>query len=325
MKEADIRPQAIFDEYLRLCAQDTTTYFGAATLTAVACPGCDAQGRPAFSKNGFAYQVCGACETLYVSPRPPASAFEEYYRNAPSSRFWADTFYKATADSRRKLLWEPKARLIYDKLVELNASAHAIVDIGGGYGLFAEEIRKLSRSEALVIEPSPRLAEVCRQKSLNVIEKFLEYVGPSDLPAKPKAFVSFELFEHLHDPRVFLRHLLNLMSSGDLFVFTTLSGTGFDIQLLWEHSKSVSPPHHLNFLNPRSIAMLLKRIGFETIEVSTPGKLDVDIVMNNRSLLRDRFWTTFFERSTEEERQLWQKTVSATGWSSHMMVICRKP
>jgi hypothetical protein len=115
------------------------------------------------------------------------------------------------------------------------------------------------------------------------------------------------------------------MSSGDLFVFTTLSGTGFDIQLLWEHSKSVSPPHHLNFLNPRSIAMLLKRIGFETIEVSTPGKLDVDIVMNNRSLLRDRFWTTFFERSTEEERQLWQKTVSATGWSSHMMVICRKP
>ena len=43
------------------------------------------------------------------------------------------------------------------------------------------------------------------------------------------------------------------MSAGDLFIFITLSSTGVDIQGLWENSKSVSPPHHLNFFNPYSI------------------------------------------------------------------------
>ena len=38
-------------------------------------------------------------------------------------------------------------------------------------------------------------------------------------------------------------------NSGDSFIFTTLSGMGADIQTLWEDSKAVSPPMHLNFIN----------------------------------------------------------------------------
>ena len=82
---------------------------------------------------------------------------------------------------------------------------------------------------------------------LAVIEKFLEQVSLVDLPDGPKAFVSFELFEHLHSPTAFLEHLEGLMTGGDLFFFTTLSGVGVDIQALWADSKSISPPHHLNF------------------------------------------------------------------------------
>jgi hypothetical protein len=325
IREADIRPQAIFDEYLRLCALDTRTYFESVERTSIPCPVCDTAGIPAFTKNGFSYELCAGCASLYVSPRPAAHAFEAYYRTAPSSKYWASTFYRETADARRKLLWRPKARLVADKLAALQASASAIIDVGGGYGLFAEEIRAVVPGEVVVIEPAPHLAEVCRDKSLHVVEKFLERVERRDLPPGCKAFVSFELFEHLHDPGLFLRQTLELMGRGDLFLFTTLSGTGFDIQLLWERSKSVSPPHHLNFLNPRSIAILLARVGFEVVEVTTPGKLDVDIVMNSREDVPDRFWRTFLQAADERQRQLWQELISATGWSSHMMIICRKP
>ena len=38
----------------------------------------------------------------------------------------------------------------------------------------------------------------------------------SDLPKINKTFVSFELFEHLHDPKIFLEILNNLMNSGDI-------------------------------------------------------------------------------------------------------------
>lgn len=325
MKEEEIRPQRIFDEYLRLAREDTNTYFGDVEKVSGNCPACDVVGVPAFVKYGFKYESCPHCLTLFVNPRPVAEAFSRYYIESPSSKFWASTFYKETAEARRDKLWKPKARLIRDTLVRYGAGHHTLVDIGGGFGLFAEEIRDLCGQAPVVIEPGPHLAAVCREKSLPVIQKFLEQVLPEDLPAGPKAFVSFELFEHLHDPAEFLTQLNGLMVSGDLFIFTTLSGSGVDIQALWEDSKSVTPPHHLNFLNPRATTLLLARMGFETLEVTTPGKLDVDILVNNSSSIKDRFWKTFIATATDAEKSQWQQMIAASGWSSHMMAVCRKP
>ena len=115
-----------------------------------------------------------------------------------------------------------------------------------------------------------------------------------------------------------------IMVSGDLFLFTTLSGTGLDIQVLWEESKSVAPPHHLNFLNPKSIEILLGRVGLEVIEITTPGKLDIDILNNNQNGIKDRFWRIFFELADDQMKDNWQKLVASSGLSSHMMVICQK-
>jgi len=115
------------------------------------------------------------------------------------------------------------------------------------------------------------------------------------------------------------------MSSGDIFLFTTLSGTGVDIMVLWGNSKSVMPPHHLNFFNPQSILLLLDRCGFDTVKVTTPGKLDIDIIANNQVHVEDRFWKTFVQRAGESEKQSMQDSIAANGWSSHMMVVCRKP
>ncbi len=325
MKEEEIRPQKIFDEYLRLAREDTQTYFGHAEKVVGTCPACTAKGVPAFIKYGFTYETCPNCHSLYVNPRPVVEAFSRYYTESPSSRFWATTFYKETAEARKEKLWKPKARLIRDTMKKYEAENHILVDIGGGFGLFAEEIKSLSGQAPIVIEPGPHLAAACREKSLPVIQKFLEDVAPDDLPAGPKTFVSFELFEHLHDPSTFLRQLNGLMASGDLFIFTTLSGSGVDIQALWEDSKSVTPPHHLNFLNPHSVALLLARLGFEHLAVTTPGKLDIDILVNNQAAIKDRFWQTFAATATDAEKAAWQEMIASSGWSSHMMVVCRKP
>ena len=118
--------------------------------------------------------------------------------------------------------------------------------------------------------------------------------------------------------------LEKIMMPGDLFLFTTLSSTGVDIRVLWEESKSVVPPHHLNFLNPKSIEILLGRIGLEVMEVTTPGELDIDILNNNQNGIKDRFWRIFFELADDQIKDKWQKLVASSGLSSHMMVICRK-
>ena len=198
MKEHEIRPQAILDEFLRLLAEDTRTFFAEGPRTELDCPACGAKGERAFDKNGFGYAECPQCLTLYVSPRPMRRAFERYYCDSASTRYWATTFYKETEAARREKLWKPKAQLIKEKVVALGG-IEEIVDIGGGYGAFAEEMSRIVDWGIVVIEPSRHLSEVCRSKGFPVIEKFLENVGLGDLSERRKCFVSFELFEHLFD------------------------------------------------------------------------------------------------------------------------------
>jgi 2-polyprenyl-3-methyl-5-hydroxy-6-metoxy-1,4-benzoquinol methylase len=322
MKEEEIRPKAVFDEFIRLARQDTEEFFSGETRFAINCPACDAKGKTAFEKNGFEYSHCPKCHTLYVDPRPPAGAFERYYTESRSSRFWATTFYKETSEARREKLWKPKAALIKGILDNYDAPP-LLYDIGGGYGIFAEEMNRLG-VRTVVIEPASHLASVCKAKGIDVIETFLEKLDSSRLERGEKTFVSFELFEHLHDPREFLKKVFSLMGSGDLLVLTTLSGAGVDIQALWEDSKSVMPPYHLNFLNPHSLKILVEHVGLEALEITTPGRLDMDILENNREFLKDRFWRTFVDLATDEQKEAMQQAIASSGWSSHMMVTCRK-
>jgi len=175
LKEEEIRPQKIFDEYLRLAELDTQTFFNGVEYHDIQCPACGSKGERAFNKCGFDYSSCPDCSTLYVSPRPESGAFKRYYTEAPSVKYWATTFYKITAGARREKLWKPKAKMLHSIIIQY-AKGAKVVDVGGGYGIFAEEMQELTGASVTVIEPSPYLAESCRERKIPVIEKFLEDV-----------------------------------------------------------------------------------------------------------------------------------------------------
>ena len=102
MKEEEIRPQKIFDEFLRLSKKDIEEFFIDSFLENSPCPACDNFGEFVFTKNGFQFQICSQCNTLFVSPRPSAENFTKYYQESSASKYWVTTFYKETVKARKE-------------------------------------------------------------------------------------------------------------------------------------------------------------------------------------------------------------------------------
>ena len=330
MKEFEIRPQQLFDTYLEISKKDIDIFFSEHDrFESIACPAClSTEMELSFIKYGFSYQTCTKCGSLFVSPRPTSEMINDFYKQSASSKFWAEQFFPRTAEARREMIFKLRAQVIGDIVSKYNAHKPvSIIDVGAGYGIFLEEIKKNKDfSEVYAIEPNIELAKCCRGKNIRVIEKPVEKVNKSEVQAS--VICSFEVFEHLYDPEAFIMSMKSLLKPGGLMVFTTLTISGFDLQILWDRSKSISPPHHINFFSTEGLKKLIKRCGLIELEISTPGKLDVDIVKNTYEEYPDlqlpRFLTYIFKNRDSITLNQFQSFLSANSLSSHARVIARK-
>lgn len=328
MKENDIRPEALLNRYLELSASDAERCFANVVRQPISCVGCGgSQATQEFEKNGFAYSSCPACGSLFQSPRPTLAAFEAFYRDSVSSRYWAEVFFPAVAEARRERIFKPRAERLSNLCVQKNVQVDKVIDVGAGYGILLDEWRALHPTTSLVaIEPSALLANECRAKGLDVVEDIAEnvtgYQNYADL------VVCFEVLEHVYDPLAFVRTLVNLVRPGGYVFISTLGVDGFDIQVLWEKSNSIFPPHHINFLSVAGFKYLFERAGLEDVAVTTPGVLDVNIVQNavkkDPSILESqRFIRNLL--ANDETAASFQQFLSANLLSSHTWVFGRKP
>ncbi len=326
MKEEEIRKRDVFNKYLELSAQDVAVFFkDSSQYETINCPACESDNlEVSFQKNNFQYCTCQACDTLFVNPRPSLEQMNHFYSNSPSTNFWVNEFFKPVAEARREKMFLPRAEYIADFLKDKKGMK--VGDIGAGFGIFLEELKKIRPDfELIAIEPSVEMIKICQEKGLKVIPNLIEEVKGFD--NQFDVLVSFELFEHLHTPKFFVEKIHKLLKPEGYFIFTTLNGLGFDIQVLWERSKSVSPPHHLNFFNPWSVSKLFESQGFRVVEAATPGKLDWDIIESGflkENVQPDRFWQTLSKYGSEDSKKTFQSWISEQNFSSHMRIIVQK-
>jgi SAM-dependent methyltransferase len=325
VKESEIRPRQLFDRYLELSAEEIARFFrDRSKFLDVACPACGSASQgPGLTKLEFRFVTCADCASLYVSPRPSADMIGAYYRESKAVKFWETHFFKETDRARREKIFQPRAALIAEVQARVGAGRGTLVDVGSGYGILLEEIARRGLFESVVgIEPAPNLADVCRRKGFKVIEKAVEDIGRGEMEAD--VVTSFEVLEHVFDPAAVMAAMRRLVRPGGILLFTTLTVSGFDIQVLWERSDSVHPPMHINLLSVDGIKRLAERSGFDILEISTPGKLDVDIVANavgaNPELPVPRFVRTLLGGG-DAAREEFQAFLQRHCLSSHVRVI----
>lgn len=282
MREAEIRPESLLKQYLELSLLDGERCFAGRPVVNLPCVACGGGATDfVFEKNGFLFSLCSRCGTLFQNPRATPGVFLDFYLKSESTRFWSEVFFPAVAEPRRKNIFQPRVEIISGYLSERGISAKTVIDIGAGFGVFLDEWKKKHpETRAIAVEPSVEMAEKCEEVGIEVYNDIVENLdcleGVGDLA------VCYEVLEHVYDPLFFLKSIRRLVRPGGFLLLSTLCVDGFDIQVLWDKSKSVFPPHHINFLSRRGFFELFSRAGFGEIEITTPGKLDVDIVRNAR-------------------------------------------
>ena len=328
MKESEIRPAYLLDTFLDLCTKDAVTYFSDGLREGIPCPACGSKNTEnAFEKWGFGYACCQSCGTLYQTPRPPAENFQRFYQESPSSKYWANVFFPTVAEARRTLLFRPKVKEIIDLCESENYNPSVVADIGAGYGMLLEEWRVIKPDTRLIaIEPNPDMAGICRSKGLEVTECFAEEA--SSLRNEMDLIVALEVIEHVYDPLQFCSALHGLLKKGGRMLLTGLTVDGFDIQVLWDKAKGVSPPQHINFMSIQGFKALLERAGFRNVKVFTPGKLDVDIVKNTVAeqpeILENQRFLRYLLAKDDAVLKAFQSFLKENSMSSHCWVWAEK-
>ena len=241
MKESDIRPQALVDRYIALSEEDARTLFNKASFARTSCVACGGNSlRPEIEKYRFSYDRCVDCGTLFLNPRPELAAFEELYSRSKSSRYWAEVFFPAVAESRREAVFAPRVSDLRAKFESELDSGLVAIDVGAGFGIFLEELRKaFPATHAIAIEPSESLGKLCVEKGFQtesmMAENAVHLSGAGDI------VFCFEVLEHVQSPYDFLVSLRDLVRPGGHVYLTTLTADGFDLFTLGAQSFQISP------------------------------------------------------------------------------------
>lgn len=320
MKEEEIRPKEIFAQYLKLSTEDGNK-LDKSLFEDCPCQACGGTYKEVrFVKNGYTFQKCLKCHSLFCSPRPTVQQIESLYFNSPSSTFWSEVFFPSVREARREKLFKPKAKQMAQMIRDKGLKVETVCDVGAGHGLFLEELRReLPNVRLFAVEPDANSAKVCREKGIETLVATAEQAevwhNRFDL------VLCSEVVEHVHNVKSFVGSVQDLVKPGGSSLITGLGYDGFDILTLQEKSNSVSPPHHLNFLSIEGFHQLFSQLNSAHVDIWTPGKLDVDIVIN--SDFENEFVRVLKTRGLVAIQEF-QEFLAKHQLSSHTWILVRK-
>lgn len=324
-KTSEFKPDLIFEKYLKLTEKDVKKEFSnKKNLTISNCPACRSKkSKFAFSRFGLNYVECLSCCSVYMNPRPLDSDIKKHYFESASAGFWRDTLSKKTEGKRKEKIYEKRFQWFSDIAQNYLPSAITIADLNSKDPDYIREfLQNENFTRKVLINPYFNILE---QDNCSVMQNFVE----AKKDQKDFDIVcAFEAIDGFSDVDYFLKTINSLLSDGGLCFMTTLSISGFDLQVLWENSTSIFPPDRINVLSKNGLETLFKRHGFNIIEYSTPGFLDLDIVKNafkkNPSLTLPRFVKTLLKNGDDQVYEDFQNFLQLSKLSSFVRIVLQK-
>jgi len=328
-RESEIHPKDLLDEYLDITKNEIEGCLDTWKLLDVSCPACNSnQKNKSFEKFGMNYYECQECKTLFVNPRPSEKDISNFYKKSKAIEFFNNRLYKETLYGRKKMIFNPRAEWIVSVTENYFQKPETYIDIRTKYVELIEEIDNLNKFEnKVVIDPVVEMDSYGINKSnTTILRKSYEEISSKDLTAN--AISAFEVLDRISSPGSFMNKIRDMLTQNGMLFLTIPTISGFDLRVLWGNSKSIYPLDHINLFSTEGIEKLLNNSGFEIIEMSSPGLLDLKIVKNmmqeNPNLEISKFISYLIENRDESAHQAFQDFLQRFNLSSHLRIAAQK-
>jgi 2-polyprenyl-3-methyl-5-hydroxy-6-metoxy-1,4-benzoquinol methylase len=214
--------------------------------------------RAAFEKDTFAYVGCGGCGLVYISPIPVQAALEHEYDELSRQYF---------LDERRQAVDEYVERHAREVglLRRINATGR-LLDVGCATGSFLMAARRLGFTDVTGVDVAAPSVALARKRGFHAVA--------GDFSARlfdPRAFEIVSMWntlEHLPDPFAFVAEAWRVLVPGGHLVVSVPNFDSLSARLLGTRYRYVAL-EHLNYFNPKTLATLLRRAGFELAHAET--------------------------------------------------------
>ncbi len=321
IREVELRPQEQFAHYMSLLNKDIPYYLSNQyEEERIACPGCHAEGSTeVFMKLGFHYLACNQCGSLYVREIPTNEALNRYYQESPSHQFYVQEYLTRLESKTHQEVFYRRVNWILDAVVEYGAPREFYLDLGTKYPAILEQIIQERFFEKAQYY-SPFWMKESLRNSVAPIERLANQTDHSI-----SVLSAFDYLDGIFRSEIFVQHVKRVLAPRGILVLTTRTISGFDLQILGEHAKSILPPNRVTLFSIEGLVALFENYGLTVRELSTPGQLDLEVVANfmrhNPQFDVPPFIRYLIEKRDQEAHQSFKAFLQQHRLSSHARLV----
>ncbi|MFH0940728.1 MAG: class I SAM-dependent methyltransferase [Candidatus Omnitrophota bacterium] len=159
-----------------------------------------------------------------------------------------------------------KGKIFYNKLSSYLPAGSKILDIGCGDGGFLKLAK--TKFSGTGIEISEYLADFARkQNGIKVIVG--DFQAADVIHERFDGITLVSLLEHLDDPARAIKKCFDLLNNGGVLLIKTVNYGCLNRMIKKGNWTGFRPPDHVVYFTPQSLRLLLKKIGFTGIRISS--------------------------------------------------------
>lgn len=197
---------------------------------------------------------CLNCNLVFSIKIPKSEELNNYYKN------YGITNYLSPLTIKR-----------YNELLdefEPYRKTNKILDLGCGIGYFLDEAKKRGW-EVYGTELSEESLNICKVKGINVEKGILDHENYT--PEMFDIITSFEVIEHINNPKQELSMMHTILRKGGLVYVTTPNFNSLLRYRLKINYNIFVYPEHLTFYTPKTLKRVFEHFGFDVHKIETTG------------------------------------------------------